>query len=345
MTGGILDDGRRHMGEPLKHHYIPRFYLSAWCGRDGRVTYYRVERGRLVAKRISPKGTGYENRLYTIEAGPQDLRRLIEQNRDSGREPSKSLRELFQSYLDSGIKDAQFLQMFETNFTSVIDDRASKVLNKIRAGAVSALTHRERLDWTEFLMSLPLRNPETLAEIKRNSWNSMLDDAAERFRSEFKGKIDDEEIEEMDSLLRRSLSANEIFQHVSADDGLSIIEGIIREPYYQKQFASLTWWTVDFSAAKHSALTSDRPYVQLRPLDHPKLLIYLPVGPKLGFFASSDPKIRDNISRQDVNFVVSTLNHFVVRFASRYVYGTDKSHLRFIENRWRQTSKLGLHHT
>jgi|WetSurSiteA1Bulk_404760.scaffolds.fasta_scaffold20926_6 hypothetical protein len=91
------------MGEPLKHHYIPRFYLSAWCGRDGCVTYYKVERDGVVAKRISPKGTGYEDRLYTLKAGPEDLRRLIEENRDSGRETSKSLEELFQNYLDSSM--------------------------------------------------------------------------------------------------------------------------------------------------------------------------------------------------------------------------------------------------
>jgi hypothetical protein len=194
-------------------------------------------------------------------------------------------------------------------------------------------------------MSLPLRNPETVAEVKRNSGNSMLNDAAERFRSEHNGKIDDNVIEEMDSLLRRSLSGNETFQHLSADNGLSIIEGIIRDPDYQNQFASLIWWTMDFAAAKHTALTSDRPYVQLRPLGHPKLWIYLPVGPKLGFFASGNPDIRDAISRQDLNFVISTVNHFIVRFARRYVYGADESHRRFIENRWRQTSKSRLNYT
>jgi hypothetical protein len=320
------------LGEPLNHHYIPRFYLAAWRGKDGRITYYKVENRRVVVDRISTKGTGYEQGLYTFEAGPQDLTRLIEQNSASGGASLEALKEILQRYLDSGMKDSDFRQLFETRFASAIDDAASKVLSKIRAAGVSALTHEERLAWTQFVMSLPLRNPAAVADIKESARNSMVNDVEERFRNEFGGKIDDDDT---GLLLKRLLSADETFQHISADHGLQVIEGIIRDPDYQSEIESLTWWTIDFSAANYTALTSDRPYLRTRPLQDPSYWFYLPLGPTLGFFGSRDPKIRDVMSSKGLNFLIKSMNHFVVRFADKYVYGVDTSHLRFVENRWR----------
>src|SRR5215471_7918469 len=61
----------------VKHHYIPKFYLKQWAGKDGRVCEfsrpYQREPGRVApvkppvrARRVYPDGTGYERGLYSF---------------------------------------------------------------------------------------------------------------------------------------------------------------------------------------------------------------------------------------------------------------------------------------
>jgi hypothetical protein len=54
------------MSEPIDHHYVPVFYLSRWAGTDGCVCRFGRPYGTEVkAKRVVPKGTGFEPRLYS----------------------------------------------------------------------------------------------------------------------------------------------------------------------------------------------------------------------------------------------------------------------------------------
>jgi hypothetical protein len=53
------------MSEPIHHHYLPAFYLTRWAGNDGCVARFNRPYGKEVkAKRVSPKGTGFEPHLY-----------------------------------------------------------------------------------------------------------------------------------------------------------------------------------------------------------------------------------------------------------------------------------------
>lgn len=53
------------MNEPIKHHYIPVFYLKRWADAGGYVCRYKKQYGGEVkAKRVVPGGTGFEKRLY-----------------------------------------------------------------------------------------------------------------------------------------------------------------------------------------------------------------------------------------------------------------------------------------
>lgn len=51
--------------EPIDHHYLPVFYLSEWAGTDRHVCRISRPYGtELRAKRVSPRGTAFEERLY-----------------------------------------------------------------------------------------------------------------------------------------------------------------------------------------------------------------------------------------------------------------------------------------
>ncbi|WP_173984055.1 DUF4238 domain-containing protein, partial [Magnetospirillum sp. SS-4] len=66
------------MSDPVKHHFVPQFYLNAWCDADGKVLYFRRRNGLVVSRRIPPKYTGYEDRLYSLNRVPAEHQQIIE---------------------------------------------------------------------------------------------------------------------------------------------------------------------------------------------------------------------------------------------------------------------------
>lgn len=53
------------MSDPIDHHYLARFYLSRWLGRDGLICRFsRPYAAEVKAKRVALKGTAYEPLLY-----------------------------------------------------------------------------------------------------------------------------------------------------------------------------------------------------------------------------------------------------------------------------------------
>src|SRR3981081_669233 len=61
---GTSRDISRTMELPRNHHFKPVFFLSRWTGKDGRFCEMKLIRGKLVAKRPYPDGTGYVKDLY-----------------------------------------------------------------------------------------------------------------------------------------------------------------------------------------------------------------------------------------------------------------------------------------
>jgi hypothetical protein len=63
------------------HHYLPQFYLRQWAGEDQRLCRFsRPQPGKpkIVAKRVAPKGTGFEPDLYAYPKGSSDDKHAIE---------------------------------------------------------------------------------------------------------------------------------------------------------------------------------------------------------------------------------------------------------------------------
>ena len=123
------------MSEPIRHHYLPVFYLNHWAGADGKVIrYYRPHRD-VVASSISPKFTGFEQGLYRLDGYDPESENDIEK---------------------------KFM-------APLVDDPASRAMEALIERNQSNLTPEFRQAWTRFVMSLHVRHPGNVAQITRQA--------------------------------------------------------------------------------------------------------------------------------------------------------------------------------
>lgn len=66
------------MSNPNDHHYLPVFYLKRWTGADSRLVRFHRPYREVVASRPTPKSTGYEKDLYSLDGFQDGERQIIE---------------------------------------------------------------------------------------------------------------------------------------------------------------------------------------------------------------------------------------------------------------------------
>lgn len=116
--------------KPQKHHYIPEFYLRAWCSPSGTLTEFcRRQVGRketrVVPRDTAPGGTAYKYDLYSL---PGD--------------------------------DPAFLNIIEEKVMGATDRHAAEAHVRLLSGIDEEWDGKQRSSWSRFIMSLIHRNPE-----------------------------------------------------------------------------------------------------------------------------------------------------------------------------------------
>lgn len=139
------------MPDPTDHHYLPIFYLSRWLGSDDQVCRFSRPYGnKVVSKRVSPKGTAYEEHLYSIrrEKGPP-------------------------------------LPDMETDFMSKLDSEAAIALEHLEDGLPeSEWDARFRSAWSRFIWSQSIRTPSEISQLKssvKQAWSASIPDLQKRY--------------------------------------------------------------------------------------------------------------------------------------------------------------------
>jgi Protein of unknown function (DUF4238) len=118
------------MGTPLRHHFLPEFYLKQWAKEDGRLVEFSKPYGNAVKpRRTHPGGTGFIPRLYALDGMPDNLAHDL-----------------------------------ESKFLSPVDSRAAEALVALRAG--TNFSELQRLAWSSFVATLLSRMPEDIALLK-----------------------------------------------------------------------------------------------------------------------------------------------------------------------------------
>jgi hypothetical protein len=67
------------MNTPRDHHHHPVFYLQQWVGPTGKLIEHTIKHGKLIAKPVGPRATGFETDLYAFPELPPDVRQYVEE--------------------------------------------------------------------------------------------------------------------------------------------------------------------------------------------------------------------------------------------------------------------------
>jgi hypothetical protein len=186
------------MGEPSKHHFIPRFYLANWAGsHSGKLVEYSIKNYRCIPKPVGPAATGFEFDLYAFDDLPPDGR-----------------------------------QHLEKVFFNYADDTASRAL-QIHLGNLQPWNNELVNAWSRFLLGIHFRHPDAMPELKTAAaaiWaesgpQSEIDYA--KLRSESDPATFDEYIAKVDPLTQAKVRLNLIIKLFDSEQLLTHINGMV----------------------------------------------------------------------------------------------------------------------
>lgn len=290
------------MSEPNKHHYLPVFYLTQWAGPDGKLTrYYRAHRD-VVASRIAPANTGYEQGLYRLEGYQPEIVNSVEKE-----------------YM-----------------AKVVDEPASKALKVILEDDYSKMTPKLQIAWTRFVMSLIFRTLQMIdyitKEADRNLRSNLQSDPEdyESVRSPTHPPTLLEFVEHYTPALFAGAGKSFLPGII---DNPKIGNAILRMKWWT--------WTLDSAHHFPDLLTSDSPVVRYRGLGDERCLIALPISPRRVFFATRNSAGLNAALARSPARIAKDLNELMLSQAQTSVLGFDDRHLRFVEKRLRRSNSGG----
>ena len=282
------------MNQPNRHHYLPVFYLKRWVDAHGRVWRYYRPRDCVVASDIGPDYTGYEEQLYALPgtANPQ---------------------------------------MIEIEFFRIVDNDAAPVLEIMLAEGPGAIGEDKRRIWTLFLMSMLIRSPHSLGEIKGVINGFFRGNLEKLHQSDYAtSRRPDDPASVYDFVLNQTPELAEAYKAALPD--------MIDNDAVGQHIINMRWAVINLAAAPHTLLTGDRPCMTSRGIADPACVLSLPVSPTHLFVAAHDITPLQRLAAQQARDTVRNSNHCTVKLAAQNVYGYDGGQLAFVENRLRRAN-------
>ncbi|MGH7114940.1 MAG: DUF4238 domain-containing protein [Stellaceae bacterium] len=280
------------MSQPKSHHYLPVFYLKRWGGARHRVWRYYRPRDQVVASAVGPDFTGYEDGLYQLD----------------------------------GTADPQII---ETNFFRLVDNNAASSLENMLREGLLALGEDQRRSWVLFLMSMLVRSPHSLTEI-RSVINGFLKANLEKLhQADYAATRQPDDPESIyDLTMKRTPELAEAYKAALPDM-------IDNEPIGQ-QIINMRWAMLNLSMAPHTLLTGDRPCMTSRGIADPACILSLPVSPTHLFVAAHDIRLLHRLAAQPARDTARNSNDCIVKLAVQNIYGCTGARLTFVEQRLRK---------
>lgn len=282
----------------MRHHYVPQFLLSPWAegSADGKVEVFRLDLPSIKSSRHTTKYTGFDDDLYALT---KDVVAGMEK------------------------------QAVEKRFLMNVDNRAAVARDKLDSQGLKSLTNEEKVDWARFLMSLRIRQPETV-QLLRNDATEHLRESLNENPNEYDELKPEGEEETLEEWTERQ------YPGLTENFGLSFFHELIDNPYYGNRILRMRWWVWDFTGVPYELLLSDHPCVFTHGIDNAKCIIALPISPTKAFLATQDDNVADILRRSKPRELVVRLNESALVQTRVRIYARYQSPaMRFIENRRR----------
>ncbi len=217
-------------------------------------------------------------------------------------------------------------QAIETDLMSRIDNYAAPVRVKMEQHGLKSLSTTERQDWVRFLMSLKVRQPDAVSQIRmegaHNLRQSLLSDPEQY-----------EALAEEEDALTLEEWVEQHFPGLIENFGLSLFPKLVDNEKVGIKILGLHWWLWDFDTAKHELLLADNPCIFTGDIDAPELIVALPISPTKAFLATRGARTAERLRQQPPGTLVVRINESSVLQAHERVYARTDAPKRFIENR------------
>lgn len=279
------------MPDPLKHHFLPIFYLKRWMRPEDKklVEYRKAFEGDVRVKSVYPAATGYVHRLYEKK----------------------------------GIAPEVALE-FESTFLAPVDSGAAQAMQlMLRCEHGDALSTRHRQAWTQFLLSLEFRMPADIRALKtnvRDDWILSIPDMEDRY-AEVRRPGDPES-------LREFLDAQD--SSVYEESAMSIAKRMITHENVSRTIRKMYWSVVSLEASDFELLTSDRPVITTERFNRRDSYIVLPIGPRHLFVALFSRRHSTFLRSRTQTQLARWVNVRIAEGATELVYGRDDRQESFV---------------
>jgi hypothetical protein len=212
---------------------------------DGKLEVFRLDIDGLPSKRHTPKHTGFEEDLYA---------------------------------LTRPVVAGMTKHAVEVQFLRHVDNLAARVRRKIDERALNALSMTEHADWVRFLMSLRIRQPDIVKQLKLESEDHLRTSLAAH-------------PEEYAAIASQSTPPSltewteERFPGLIENFGMSFFNKLVENQGVGNKILRMNWAVYDFGSTKRDLLLADHPCIFTAGIDDPKVVVALPISPKKAFMA------------------------------------------------------------
>jgi Protein of unknown function (DUF4238) len=243
---------------------------------------------RRIAEAVFPDATGYVRGLYSVEDN------------------------------DPAVTNA-----IETKFLMPADGLAADALQDLKLDRPFKHPVRMRHSWTRFVLSLLIRYPEAIAEMKRQLRENVTKMYMETKKEDEPATFAEYEAQHGTNELARLHG--------------KLMMDLMQDSRMGRFIYNMRWGVIRFRLYKHDLLTSDRPVTSnVFPLSANHLC--LPIGPEHLFIGCETEAAEEEFRRIDSEQVMRTTNDLVAKRAQSLVYGKDDSQSRFVANRFGKAS-------
>jgi hypothetical protein len=276
----------KHSREPRRHHYVPEFILRPWVKEwqpDQALIRGYYWDERSRCIRYRDKGVGAF--CYRIDL-------LTLKNRREGR------------------------AILESRFFQAIDDKGKVAVDALLARGPEGLTNDERCDFVRLLLSLEYRRPAMVNRLRNEGAAQLmagLDNAPDLLAEMQKLGIDSLPSEYARDKLAWSFE----------ERALLIVQDLVDSRAVGERVANAHWYLKRLRREHGSLLLSDRPLVRTHGLDHQASTWFLPLSPKVGFFATLHHANLRLIQKASATTIVRHANIDAAGDAEKYVFSVE----------------------